>query len=80
MRYLRNQICQAAILANRKSVTAKIITSLLPSAPPLESVVRCEIKNLSVREESEVQSKLWFFSFLHYQCKTWHKKKINGTV
>lgn len=79
MRYLRNQICQAAILANHNGVAAKIITSLLPSAPPPESVVRCEIEKLCVQEESEVQRELWFFSLLHYQCKTCHKK-INGTV
>lgn len=47
MRYLRNQICQAAILANHNGAAAKNITSLLPSAPsPPESAVCCEIEKL----------------------------------
>lgn len=75
MRNLRNQICQAAILANHNGAAAKIITSLLPSArPPPESVVCCEIEKLCVKEESEVQRELWFFSLLYYQCKTCHKQ------
>lgn len=62
MRYLRNQICQAAILANHNGVAAKIITSLLPSAPlppPQNQWCAVKLKN-SVQEESEVQRELWF--------------------
>lgn len=47
---------------------------LFSPLPPLRNQwCAVKLKNSVCRE---VQRKLWFFSLLHYQCKTCHKKKL----